>query len=176
MSDGRKHSENTVRTDHLFPNVSELSVAMDRFNTLGSVPPGLDLSNVTKLSLSLSSILPENEMMFASLKSLLRQTPNIDSLEFSGSLFVQMDKKPVVQIRLAVIDYVDPLKLHYLTIPVVSVHNVKELLGQFRDLLSIKFDLRGLWTEYGEIVTYLRTLTEDYSIKEDDSSMFVERC
>ena len=172
VSCGLDHSINSP----VYPNVSELSVAMDRFNSLGSVPAGLDLSNVTKLSLSLSSILPEDEMMFAGLKSLFRQTPNIHTLEFSGRLFVQIDKKPVVQICLAVIDYVDPSKLRYLTLPVIGFHEVRKLLQQFRDLSSVKFDLRGLWTEYGEIVKYLRTLTEDYSIKEDDSSMFVEVC
>ena len=172
VSCGLDHSINSP----VYPNVSELSVAMDRFNSLGSVPAGLDLSNVTKLSLSLSSILPEDEMMFAGLKSLFRQTPNIHTLEFSGRLFVQIDKKPVVQICLGVIDYVDPSKLRYLTLPVIGFHDVRKLLQQFRDLSSVKFDLRGLWTEYGEIVKYLRTLTEDYSIKEDDSSMFVEVC
>ena len=199
VSGGRNHLENTVRTDvgndlridltrisfvfqnqpmnsDLFPKAGELFVAMDRFNTLGSVPPGLDLLNVTKLSLSLSSIPPEDEMLFAGLRSLLRQTSNIDSLEFSGPLFVQIYEKPIVQISLTIIDSVDPLKLHYLTIPVIGVHHVKTLLKTFRALLRIKFDLRGLWTEYGEIVKYLRTLTRDYSIHEDESSMFVEMC
>ena len=172
VSCGLDHSINSP----VYPNVSELSVAMDRFNSLGSIPPGLDLSEVTKLSLSLSLILPEDEMMFAGLKSLFRQTPNIHTLEFSGRLFVQIDKEPVVQICLAVIDYVDPSKLRHLTIPVIGVHDVRKLLKLFRDLSIVKFDLRGLWTEYGEIVKYLRILTKDYSIKEDDSAMFVEMC
>jgi hypothetical protein len=74
--------------------------------------------------------------------------------EFCGPLFVKTNDKMAAQICSLVVDYVDPSKLRYLTIPVTSVHDVEKLLKQFRELFRIRFDLNlhGLRTECGEIV------------------------
>ena len=160
--------------NHLFPNVATLSILCDRWNSSDSVPVGLNLLNVTKLSLVLSYTCPANKVILDDLKSLLRQTPNIHSLEFSERFIRHMDQHLIGQICLVVVRCVDPLKLRHLTIPVSGVNHVQQLLSGFGDLLSLKFDIRGTRAEFDEIVKHLLRLTSDYSIEQDDSSSIVK--
>jgi hypothetical protein len=158
----------------LFPNVSDLSLALDRWYSFGSVPPGLDLSNVLKLSLSLSFVCPDDKVIFTGLKSLFRQTPNMHSLEFSGRLIRDIDQLLAENIRLAVVGYVNPSNLRHLQVPICDTDDITILLKQFRDLRSIKFDRRGIRVEFRELAKYLRKLPTDYSIDEDSFPMFIK--
>ena len=79
-------SQNQLINSDLFPNVSDLSVALYRWYSLASVPPSFDRSNVLELSLSLSYACPDDTGILDSLKSLLGPTPNVQSLDFSGRL------------------------------------------------------------------------------------------
>ena len=158
----------------LFPNETDLFIAFDRRNSFEPVPTDVNLLNARKLSLSLSCMCPANKVILNGLRSLLRKTPNIHSLEFCERLTRDMDQRLIEQIGLLVVRYVDPSKLRHLTIPVVDLTHVEQLLNGFEDLLSIKFDIHGTQMDYDVIVKHLRTSTSDYSIEQDDSSFFIK--
>ena len=166
--------QNQPITNPLFPNVNDLSMALDRWYSLGSVPPGLDLSNVLKLSLSLSWLCPDDTVILDGLKSLLRQTPNIQSLGFAGRLIRDIDQRLAENIRRVVVAYVNPSKLRHLQIPICCIDDITMLLKHFTDLLSIKFDKRGIRVEYNVLVKYLKKLPSGYLIDEDSSPMFIK--
>jgi hypothetical protein len=146
------------------PSRTELFVAFSRWDSPKSVATGLDLLSVRKLSLSLSYVCPPDERLLASLNSLLKQTPNIHSLQFSGALADRANPPLVGNVCRAIVRYVDPLKLRHLQVPVSSIDDVQMLVGPFKDLLTIKFDLRGRSVTSGQIVEHLKTLTNEYSI------------
>ena len=182
VSCGPNQAENTVNTDdenhqtnnNLFPNVTELSVVLNDWNSIGFVPSGLDLLNVTHLSLTLPSIDADEEAILAILKYLLRQTPNLNSLKLIET-FIGCIDPAVEQICKTVVRDVNPSKLRHLTISVIDVGHVQQLIEAFRDLLSIQFDLLRESFNYGEIVKFLRTLRNDYSIEEDESLSFINK-
>ena len=157
-----------------FSNKIDLFIAFDRWNSFHCVPTDLSLLNVRKLSLSSSYICPANKVILDDLKFLLRQTPNIHSLEFCERLIRNIDQPLIGQICLAVVRYVDPSKLRHLTTPVINLTHVEQLLNGFEGLLSIKFDKCGTWMESDEIVKHLMRLTSNYSIEQDDSSFSIK--
>ena len=146
---------------------------MDHWKSFESVPVGLDLSNVTKLSLSLSSRSLPDEMIETALKSLLRQTPNIQSLEFSGRFSLGMVSLCGLDIWDIIAEHVDPSKLRHMAIPVSSVLDVLDFLRRFRDLASIELNTRCTRRHYDEMVELLRRSITDYSIEIDDSSLSI---
>jgi hypothetical protein len=157
----------------VFLNVADLSIAFDRWNS--SVPLGINLLNVRKLSVSLSQVNPPDRRVLASLKTLLRQTPNIQSLELSGIFIGHENPAFFKGCCRAVVLYADPSKLRHLRMPVFDIDDVRMLLSSFRDVVNIKFDLRGRAGISEQTVTYLKTLTKEYSCVTNGASMFIKK-
>ena len=152
--------------------MANLSIAVDRWNS--SFPVGINLSNVKKLSVSLSQVNPPDKRILASLKSLFRQTLNIHSLELEGIFMGSENPSFVKGACRAVVRYADPSKLRHLRVPVFDIDDVQLLLGRFKDLITIKFDLRGRVGTSEQIVNHLKTLTNKYSCVTSGSSMFIK--
>ena len=147
---------------------------MDHWNSFESVPAGLDLSNVTKLSLSLSYRSLRDEVIRTALKSLLRQTPNLQSLEFSARLSLNMQPMWGYGIYDMIAEHVDPSKLRHLTIPADNAISVHDFLRRFSGLASIKLNTRCTRTKCDQLVKNLREVITDYSIEQDYSSLSIE--
>ena len=147
--------QNQSMNNGLFPNVVDLSVAFDRWNS--AVPIGILLINVKKLSVSLSQVNPPDRRVLDSLKTLLRQTPNIQSFELSGIFLGYENPAFFKGVCRAVVRYADPSKLRHLRLPVFDIDDVRMLLGSFRDVLNFKFDLRGRAGISEQTITHLKT-------------------
>jgi hypothetical protein len=128
---------------------------------------------VTKLSLNLCYSTSLDRIRYDRLIDMLKQTSNLQPLTMysrsafkEGSLFVQT-------VCSTIIDRLDQSKLRHLNIPIFHLDQLKVLLKRFTNLFNLTLCVSIESKNYPEIIDYVKTLMNGYSIVNESRSVLI---
>ena len=156
-----------------FPNVTDLSILFEASYPPKSFPSVLDLTKVMKLSLQLGLSTSPTPSELGCIISLLKRTPNIQSLSIDGVSFIQRDPSSIEKVYSIINRHVDWSKLRHVEVPICNLHHVQMLSNRFRNLCSIRFHFNVESLSAEQLINVVKVLMPACSIGYDYSVVYI---